>query len=212
MPKLNGELDKRCILAILASFLLCSIVSWWLSDLLKTQNNRFKPTSDSCDSPAVSKSDRQASNFICKLRPKPLLNNCAHLLPTMCAVMLIGRFGSNQLAMVWTIKPHFRSLNFYAFLPIRARTLKRLKSQPNLCPIWSNLMYYGFFLCVFFINHTCTTEELFIFVGPRMPFRFHQCQYRLLIVNSISLLIRSLNRKKISFKILKTKLSLVAPF
>lgn len=63
MPKLNGELDKRFILAILASFLLCNIVSWWLSDLLKRQNNRFKPTSDSCDSPAVSKSDRQPSNF-----------------------------------------------------------------------------------------------------------------------------------------------------
>ena len=56
-------------------------------------------------------------------------------------------------------------------------------------------MYYGFFLCVFCINHTCTTKELFILVGPRMPFRFHQCQYRLLIVNSISLLIWSLNRK-----------------
>ena len=51
------------------------------------------------------------------------------------------------------------------------------------------------FLCVFCINHTCTTKELFILVGPRMPFRFHQCQYRLLIVNSISLLIWSLNRK-----------------
>lgn len=63
MPELNGELDKRFILAILASFLLCNIVSWWLSDLLKRQNNRFKPTSDSCDSPAVSKSDRQPSNF-----------------------------------------------------------------------------------------------------------------------------------------------------
>ena len=211
MPKLNGELDKRCILAILASFLLCNIVSWWLSDLLKTQNNRFKPTSDSCDSPAVSKSDRQPSNFASYALNLSLIIAliCCQLCALSCWLAVLVPINSQWFEL---LSRTFRSLNFYAFLPIRARTLKRLKSQPNLCPIWSNLMYYGFFLCVFFINHTCTTEELFIFVGPRMPFRFHQCQYRLLIVNSISLLIRSLNRKKISFKILKTKLSLVAPF
>ena len=90
-----------------------------------------------------------------------------------------------------------------------APALKRLKSQPNLCAIWSNLMYYEFFLR--FLHKPHTTEVIFILVGPRMPFRFHQFRYRLLIVNSISLLIRSLNRKKISFKILKASCHLLLP-
>ena len=38
-----------------------------------------------------------------------------------------------------------------------------------------------------FLHKPHTTEVLFILIGPRMPFRFQQCQYRLLIVNSISL-------------------------
>lgn len=116
------------------SRLFSPIASWWLSDLLKRQNNRFKPTSDSCDSPAVSKSDTQPSNFVCKLRPKPLLNNCAHLLPTMCALMLIGRFGSNQLAMVWTIKRHFSIARFLCFPTHPRRPLSGLKASLICAP------------------------------------------------------------------------------
>lgn len=152
MPKPNGGLDKRFILAFLASFLLCNIVSWWLSDLLKRQNNRFKPTSDSCDSPAVSKSDRQLSNF-CKVRPKPLLDNYAHLLPTMCALMLVGRFGFNQLAMVWNIKRHFSIAKFLCFPTHPRRSLSGLKTS-LICAPFDQIYCTMDFLCIFSINHT----------------------------------------------------------
>ena len=143
MPKLNGELDKRFILAILASFLLCNIVSWWLSDLLKRQNNRFKPTSDSCDSPAVSKSDRQPSNFASYALNLSLIIAliCCQLCALSCWLAVLVPINSQWFEL---LSGTFRSL-ISVFIPIRARALKQLKSQPNLCAIWSNLMYYGFF-------------------------------------------------------------------
>ena len=103
MRKPNGELDKRFILAILASFLLCNFVSWGLSDLLKRQNNRFKPTSDSCDSLEISKSDRQPSN------------SASYTLNLSLIIALI-------CCQLWfeLLSGTFRSLNFYALPPIRA--------------------------------------------------------------------------------------------
>ena len=57
-------------------------------------------------------------------------------------------------------------------------------------------------LCAFSWWFHTVTEMSFILVGPGMPFSFHQSQYRLLIVtDSISLSIWSLNLKQISFKI-----------
>ena len=69
---------------------------------------------------------------------------------------------------------------------------------------------YKFYKCGMHFPSLCAvswwfhtvTEMSFILVGPGMPFSFHQSQYRLLIVtDSISLSIWSLNLKQISFKI-----------
>lgn len=210
MPKLNGELDKRFILAILVSFLLCNIVSWWLSDLLKRQNNRFKPTSASCDSPAVSKSDRQPSNFASYALNLSLIIAliCCQLCALSCWLAVLVPINSQWFEL---LSGTFRSLISMLSYPSAPGPLSSLKTSLICAPFKFNVLWI-FFMRFLHKPHMHYTKELFILVGPRMPFRFHQCQYRLLIVNSISLLIRSLNRKKISFKILKTKLSLVAPF
>lgn len=144
MPKLNGELDKRFILAILVSFLLCNIVSWWLSDLLKRQNNRFKPTSDSCDSPAVSKSDRQPSNFASYALNLSLIIAliCCQLCALSCWLAVLVPINSQWFEL---LSGTFRSLISMLSYPSAPGPLSSLKASLICAPFKFNVLWIFFY-------------------------------------------------------------------